>query len=49
MQGRYQFIVAHFTCKEIEHLTASIDETSLRGERDRALVWLGYEGDLRPW
>jgi integrase len=38
----------HFTRDEIEHLTASIDETSLRGVRDRALIWLGYEGDLRP-
>lgn len=38
----------HFTREEIEHLTASIDETSPRGVRDKALIWLGYEGGLRP-
>jgi integrase len=38
----------HFTREEIEHFTASIDDASLRGIRDRAMVWLGYEGDLRP-
>ncbi len=38
----------HFTREEVEHLTASIDDDSLRGVRDRALIWLGYEGDLRP-
>lgn len=38
----------HFTRKEIELLTASIDNSSLRGVRDRAMIWLGYEGNLRP-
>lgn len=38
----------HFTREEVEHLTASIDDASLRGIRDRALIWLGYEGELRP-
>lgn len=37
-----------FTREEIEHLTASIDDSSLRGIRDRAMFWLGYEGGLRP-
>jgi integrase len=38
----------HFTREEIEHLTASIDDGSLRGIRDRAMIWLGYEGGLHP-
>ncbi len=38
----------HFTREEIAHLTASIDDASPRGVRDRAIVWLGYEGSLRP-
>lgn len=38
----------HFTREEIEHLTASIDESSPRGVRDRALFWLSHEGGLRP-
>lgn len=38
----------HFTRKEIERLTAWIDDSSLRGVRDRAMIWLGYEGNLRP-
>jgi integrase len=38
----------HFTREEIQHLTASIDDSSVRGVRDQALIWLGYEGALRP-
>jgi integrase len=38
----------HFTREEIQHLTASIDDSSVRGARDRALIWLGHEGALRP-
>jgi integrase len=38
----------HFTREEIERLTSSIDDSSLKGVRDRAMIWLGYEGDLRP-
>ena len=38
----------HFTRDEIEHLTASIDDNSHRGVRDKSLIWLGYEGGLRP-
>jgi integrase len=38
----------HFTREEIEHLTASIDDSSVRGARDKALIWLGYEGALKP-
>jgi integrase len=38
----------HFTREEIQHLTASIDDSSVRGVRDQALIWLGHEGALRP-
>lgn len=37
-----------FTREEVEHLTASIDDSSPRGIRDCALIRLGHEGGLRP-
>lgn len=37
----------HFNRDEVAHLTATIGDSSPRGIRDRALVWLGFEGSLR--
>ncbi|MHB1252506.1 MAG: tyrosine-type recombinase/integrase [Acidimicrobiales bacterium] len=40
-------LVRRFARDEIEQITALIPLDSLRGLRDRALLWLGHEGSLR--
>lgn len=40
-------LTRRFTREEIERITSTIEGESLRGLRDSAMLWLGYEGSLR--